>query len=94
MMDLIILQKFLNVYSWVAASFIMVFFTAIAHFYERKFGVLTFHYYYIIPIILLIIPTNFLFPSFNFLAETIELVGAFGSLMASYLIYMKMVGVK
>lgn len=94
MMDLIFLQKFLNVYSWVAASIIMVLFIAIAHFYERKFGVRTFYYFYLIPVFVLLIPACLLFPPFTFMAEIIELVGALGSLIASYLIYRKMVGVK
>ena len=94
MIDLIFLQVFLNVYSWVVASFIMVFITAIANLYEKKFGVRTFYYLYLIPIVVLLIPAFQLLPPFTFLSEMIEFTGAFGSLIVSYLLYRKMVGVK
>ena len=94
MIDLIFFQAFLNVYSWVAASLIMVFITAIAKFYGRKFGVRTFYYFYLIPIVVLLIAACRLFPPFTFLVEMMEFTGALGSLIVSYLLYRKMVGVK
>jgi len=94
MPDLILLQKMLNMYSWIIASIIMVFITAIANFYQRKFGVRTFYYFYLIPIIVLFIPALELFPYFTLLAESIEFLGAFSSFIASFYLYIKMVGVK
>jgi len=84
----------LNMYSWIIASIIMVFITAIANFYQRKFGVRTFYYFYLIPIIILFIPALELFPYFTFLAESIELIGSAGSFLASLYLYRVMVGVK
>jgi len=81
-------------YSWLVACIVMVFVTAIAHFYQKKFGVHTFSYIYIIPIIVLIIPVMQLFPYFSFQAELIEFLGSFSSFIASYFLYKKMVGVK
>lgn len=83
-----------NMYSWIIASFIMVFITAIANFYQKKFGVRTFYYFYLIPIIILFIPAVELFPYFTFLAESIEFLGSAGSFLASYYLYRIMVGVK
>ncbi|VVB91379.1 Uncharacterised protein [uncultured archaeon] len=93
-MDLILLQKLLNVYSWLAASLIMVFVTAIAHFYQKKFGTRTFSYIYIVPIIVLIIPLLQIVPFFSFQSEFLELTGSISSFVACYFLYSKMVGVK
>lgn len=93
-MDLILLQKIFNIYSWLAACIIMVFMAAIALFYQKKFGNRTFFYFYIIPIIVLVIPAIQLFPFFTFQAEFIEFLGSFISFLASYFLYRKMVGVK
>ncbi len=93
-MDLILLQKIFNIYSWLAACIIMVFMAAIALFYQKKFGKRTFFYFYIIPIIVLVIPAIQLFPFFTIEAESIEFLGSFISFLASYFLYVKMVGVK
>lgn len=93
-MDLILLQKIFNIYSWLAACIIMVFMAAIALFYQKKFGKRTFFYFYIIPIIVLVIPAIQLFPFFTIEAESIEFLGSFISFLASYFLYRKMVGVK
>ncbi|MDO8727727.1 MAG: hypothetical protein Q7J35_16810 [Candidatus Methanoperedens sp.] len=93
-MDLIILQRILNIYSWLAACIIMVFMAAIALFYQKKFGKPTFFYFYIVPIIVLIIPAIQLYPFFTIEAESIEFVGSFISFAASYFLYRKMVDVK
>lgn len=93
-MDLILLQKILNVYSWLLACIIMVFVSAIAHFYQKKFGTKTFSYVYILTIIVLIIPVVQLFPLLHFHEETIELLGSLSAFFATYYIYKKMVGVK
>lgn len=81
-------------YSWLAACMVMVFVTAIAHFYQKKFGTHTFYYIYIVLIIVLIIPVMQLFPNFSFPEESIEFLGSFSSFLASYFLYKKMVGVK
>ncbi len=93
-MDLILLQKLFNIYSWLAACIIMVFMAEIALFYQKKFGKRTFFYFYIIPIIVLVIPAIQLFPFFTIEAESIEFLGSFISFLASYFLYRKMVGVK
>ncbi len=93
-MDLVLLQKLLNIYAWLAACLIMVFITAIAHFYQKKFGKRTFFYIYIVPIIVLIIPAMQIFPFFSFIAEFIEFLGSLISFLASYFLYRTMVGVK
>ena len=93
-MDLLLLQKFLNIYAWLAASMIMVFMAGIALFYQKKFGKRTFFYFYIIPIIVLLVPAISLFPAFTFLAEFAEFLGSFISFSASYFLYKKMVGLK
>ena len=93
-MDLILLQKILNIYSWLAACIIMVFMSAIALFYQKKFGKRTFFYFYIVPIIVLIIPAIQLYPFFTIEAESIEFLGSFISFVASYFLYKKMVDVK
>ncbi len=93
-MDLLLLQKLLNVYAWIAASMIMVFVAGIALFYQKKFGKKTFFYFYIIPIIVLMAPAIRLFPVFTFIAEFIELMGSLISFFGCYFLYKKMVGVK
>lgn len=93
-MDLLLLQNFLNIYAWFAASMIMVFMAGIALFYQKKFGTRTFFYFYIVPIIVLMIPAIRLFPAFSFLSEFTEFLGSFISFFASYFLYRKMVGVK
>lgn len=72
----------------------MIFITAIANFYQKKFGVRTFYYFYLVPIILLFIPAFQLLPRFTYLAETVELLGSIISFLASFYLYRKMIGVK
>lgn len=91
MIDLVFL---LNMYSWAAAGFIMIFMIAIAIFYQKKFGVRTFYYLYFIPLIVLFVPAFRLFPFFTFIAESIELLGSAGSFLVSYHLYRTMVGTK
>jgi len=73
---------------------IMVFIAAIALFYQKKFNKRTFFYFYIIPIIVLVIPAIQLFPFFSIEAEIIEFLGSFISFAASFFLYRKMVDVK
>jgi hypothetical protein len=93
-MDMLLLQNIINIYSWLTASLIMVFVAAIALFYQKKFGKRTFFYFYIIPVIVLFIPAMQLYPFFTFEAEFIEFLGSFISFLASCFLYRKMVGVK
>ncbi len=88
------IQGIIEIYSWVAASFIMIFITAIAMFYQKKFNVRTFYYFYIIPIIVLLAASTELFATNRFLHESIELSGAFSSFLVSFYLYRKMVGIE
>lgn len=94
MTDVILLQKILNIYSWLAASLIMIFITAIANFYQKKFGARTFYYLYLVPIIILLIPAFQFFPYFTFLGEAVELLGSVSAFLATYYLYRTMVGVR
>lgn len=94
MTDLIFLQKIIEIYSWTAAGVIMIFITAIANFYQKKFGVKTFYYFYFIPIIVLLTAALHIFSYQTLLAESIEFLGSLGSFLASLFLYRKMVGVK
>ena len=93
-MDPVFLEKLLNLYAWLAASLIMVFISAIAHFYQKKFGKRTFFYIYIIPIIVLITPLMQVFPFLSSQEESIEFLGSLISFLAGYFLYRTMVGVK
>lgn len=88
------IQDIIEIYSWIAASFIMIFITAIAIFYEKKFGVKTFYYFYFVPIIVLFVAAAELYPYNRILHESIEFLGSFSSFIASFYLYRKMVGVK
>ena len=90
----ITLQKIIEIYAWTIAGFIMIFITAIARFYQKKFGIKTFYYFYLFPIILLFTAAFHLFSYHTYLSELIELIGSVGSLMASFFLYRLMVGVK
>ncbi len=72
----------------------MIFVTAIANFYQKKFGVKTFYYFYFIPIIVLTTAAMHVFSYKTFLAETIEFLGSLGSFLAVFFLYRKMVSVK
>ncbi len=89
-----LLQKIVEIYSWTAASIIMIFITAIAIFYQKKFGVKTFYYFNYFPLIILFIAAVHLFYYNTFLTEYTELAGSFGSFLACFFLYRKMVGVK
>ncbi|MFZ3060514.1 MAG: hypothetical protein WA102_12365 [Candidatus Methanoperedens sp.] len=88
------IQGIIEIYSWVAASFIMIFITAIAMFYQKKFNVKTFYYFYIVPIIVLLAASTELFATNRFLHESIELSGALSSFLVSFYLYRKMVGIE
>ncbi len=84
----------IEIYSWIAACLIMVFIAAIANFYQKKFGVKIYYYFYIFPILVLFVAATELFPSDRLLHESIEFTGAFSSFLASFYLYRIMVGVK
>ena len=87
--------EIIQIYSWILAGFLMIFITAIGVFYQKKFGVRTFYYFYFIPIIVLLIAAFNLFSSYHtLLSESIELIGSGSSFLASYFLYRKMLGVK
>lgn len=88
------IRDIIEIYSWIAASFLMIFITAIAIFYEKKFGVKTFYYFYFVPIIVLFAAAAELYPYNRNLHESIEFLGSFSSFIASFYLYRKMVGVK
>ncbi len=94
MIDFIVLQKITEIYSWTAACFIMIFITAIANFYQKKFGVKTFYYFYFIPIIVLLTAAMHVFSYKTLLAESIEFLGSLGSFLAAFFLYRKMVSVE
>lgn len=93
-MDLNLLQKLFNIYSWAIASLIMIIVASIAIFYQKKFGVNTFYYLYFIPVIIFLIILLQIFVIFSLETESIEFIGSVSSFLASYFLYKKMVGVK
>lgn len=80
--------------AWMMASLIMIFVTAIAVFYQKRFGIKTYYYLYFIPIIILFISglMSILYPIE--LKELVELSGSLGAFIASFYLYRLMVGVK
>lgn len=88
------IHEIIEIYSWIVASFIMIFITAIALFYEKKFNVKTFYYFYIVPIIVLLAAVIQFYHQDTFLSEYIEFLGALTSFLASYYLFRVMVGVK
>ena len=84
-----------EIIGWFVACLLMIFLMAIAIFYEKKFGVRTYYYFYFIPIIILFITAADLMSSYNrIISESIELVGSILSFVVSFFLYKKMVGVK
>lgn len=93
-MDLILLQKLFNFYSWAIAGLILIIVASIAIFYQNKFGVNTFYYIYFIPLIMFLLVLLQVFAIFSLETESIELIGSVISFLVSYSLYRKMVGVK
>jgi len=94
LMSEIILQKIILIYSWIIASIIMIFITAIARFYQKKFGVKTFYYFYFIPVLILFAAIINVYSYYTSIAEFVEFIGVAISLIATFYLYKKMVGVK
>jgi len=88
------LEQIIKIYSWIIASFIMIFIAAIAMFYQKKFGVKTFYYFYLIPIIFLFAVVINLYSFNKPESEYVEFIGVFISFIATYYLYRIMVGVK
>jgi len=90
----VIYQYIIEIYSWTVAAFIMIFIIAIANFYQKKFNVRTFYYFYWVPVIVLLTAALHIFFYGTFLSESLELAGSASSFLASYFLHRKMVGVK
>jgi predicted membrane protein len=88
------LQKIIEIYVWTVAVFILIFITAIAKFYQNKFGIKTFYYFYIVPIIVLFAAAIQFYYHDTFLSELIEFLGSVTSFLVSYYLFRIMVGVK
>lgn len=93
MSDLLV-QKIIEIYAWTVAAIIMIFITVIAKFYQKKFGIKTFYYFYLVPVAVLFTAAFHLFSYHTYLSESIELIGSIGSFLATFFIYRLMVGVK
>ncbi len=89
-----LVRVFVEIYSWAAASLLMILVTAIALFYQKKFGVRTFYYFYFVPIVVLLIAAIHLFSYQTLASESIELMGSITSFLATFFLYRKMIGVK
>ncbi len=72
----------------------MILVSAIARYYEKKFGKKTFYNLYYIPIIVIIAVANEIFGFNRSLHELIELLGSLTSFLLSYYLYRIMVGVE
>ncbi len=93
-MDPNLLQELLNIYSWGMASLIVIILAAIALFYQKKFGINTYYYLYIIPVITFFIVLLQFCAVFSKETEFIEFIGSVISFMVTLSLYRKMVGVK
>lgn len=86
--------EIVEIYAWIVASAIMILISAIAKFYQEKFGKKTYYYLYYIPVILIIVAANEVFYLNKYLHESIELLGSLISFLLSYYLYRIMVGVE
>ncbi|MCZ7402181.1 MAG: hypothetical protein O8C61_08155 [Candidatus Methanoperedens sp.] len=93
-MDPNLLQELLNLYSWGIASLIVIILAAIALFYQNKFGINTYYYFYIIPVIIFVIVRLQFFAVFSKETEFMEFIGSVISFLVTFSLYRKMVGVK
>ena len=90
----ILLQKIILIYSWIIASFIMIFIAAIARFYQKKFGVKTFYYFYFVPILIIFAAIVNIYLYDTSTAELVEFIGVFISFIATLYLYKIMIGIK
>ena len=93
MLDISLLN-IIEIYAWTAAGLIMIFVTVIAKFYQKKFGIKTFYYFYLLPVIVLFTAAFHLFSYHTNISESIELIGSVGSFLVTFFLYRLMVGVK
>jgi len=93
-MDPKLLKEVLNLYSWGIASLIVIIITAIALFYQKKFGVNTYYYLYFIPVLIFFIVMLQFFAVFSMETELIEFIGSVISFLVTFSLYKKMVGIK
>jgi len=72
----------------------MIFIAAIARFYQKKFGVKTFYYFYFIPVLIFLAAIINVYSYNTPTTELVEFIGVVISLIATVNLYKKMVGVK
>lgn len=94
MTDYILTHETFETYAWSVASLLLIFFAAIAFFYQKKFGIRTYYYLYSIPFITQIVTAANLFYFNRIISESIEIVGPIISFVLSFYLYKIMVGVK
>lgn len=85
--------QIIEMYVWLAASFLMTLMAAIAFFYQKKFGARTFYYFFLIPIVIFLVAGLYLIPFRTSYSEAIVLLGSLISFIASFFLYRRMVGV-
>ncbi|KCZ72137.1 hypothetical protein ANME2D_01540 [Candidatus Methanoperedens nitroreducens] len=94
MWDTILIQRIIEIYAWIVAVLIVIFIASIAEFYQKKFGVRTFYYFYTIPIIILLAAALHIISYRTSFSELIGFLGSVASFTASYYLYRIMVGEK
>ena len=72
----------------------MILIAAIARFYQKKFGVKTFYYFYFIPVLIFLAAIINVYSYNTPTTELVEFIGVVISLIATVNLYKKMVGVK
>ncbi len=88
------IQNILLIYSWIIGGIIMMIVSAIARFYQKKFGVRTFYYFYFIPLLIFFAAIINVYFYLTSIAEIVEFIGVLFSALVTYNLYNKMVGVK
>lgn len=72
----------------------MIFIAAISKFYQEKFGIRTFYYFYLIPIVLFFAVIINLYSYNTPISEIVGFIGVLISLISTFYLYRIMVGVK
>ncbi len=72
----------------------MIIVSTIARFYQKKFGVRTFYYFYFIPLLIFFAAIINVYFYLTSIAEIVEFIGVLFSALVTYNLYNKMVGVK
>ncbi len=94
LMTEIVLLTIITIYSWIIASFIMLFIAAIARFYQKKFGEKTFYYLYFVPILVIFTAIVNIYLYDTSTAELVDFIGIFISFIATLYLYNIMIGVR